>query len=206
MEEEAKNEDRLQESDDEGPDETAVFAGHQDAQKEAQEAAKMSTVKEAVKEKQEVQEESSESGSDEDDFLARFAARKNGVGQGYPTPTRSDPVPAEEEEDSSEEASNDIRGRRAQKREQQMAAALQKRQERENVQELVNGVKKAQRASKQEAKDADLNGPIPEGNTCGVCKEDFPSRSTLFKHIKATGHAMLKPAPEEAVKGRKKKR
>lgn len=38
-----------------GPDETAVFAGHQDAQKEAQEAAKMSTVKEAVKEKQEVQ-------------------------------------------------------------------------------------------------------------------------------------------------------
>jgi len=51
-----------------------------------------------------------------------------------------------------------------------------------------------------------LNGPIPEGNTCGVCKEDFPSRSALFKHIKATGHAMLKPAPEEAVKGRKKKR
>lgn len=38
-----------------GPDETAVFAGHQDAQKEAQEAPKMSTVKEAVKEKQEVQ-------------------------------------------------------------------------------------------------------------------------------------------------------
>ena len=56
----------------------------------------------------------------------------------------------------------------------------------------VNGVKKAQRASKQEAKDADLNGPIPEaqmlwersmpyagrlshwfvqGNSCGVCKE-----------------------------------
>ena len=85
MEEEAKNEDRLQESDDEGntldffesivricltlkaiPSSKFVdlhltgpdeteLAGHQDTQKEAQEAAKMSTVKEAVKEKQEAQ-------------------------------------------------------------------------------------------------------------------------------------------------------
>ncbi|CAJ1392669.1 unnamed protein product [Effrenium voratum] len=46
---------------------------------------------------------------------------------------------------------------------------------------------------------------LRRGNVCGVCKEDFPSRSALFKHIKATGHAMLKPA-EEAPKGRKKKR
>ncbi|CAE7719439.1 DNAJC21, partial [Symbiodinium sp. KB8] len=42
------------------------------------------------------------------------------------------------------------------------------------------------------------DGPIPE---------DFSSRSAMFKHIKATGHAMLKAAvAEEPTKGKKKKR
>ena len=123
----------------------------------------------------------------------------------------------------------------------------------------------------QEAKDADLNGPIPEAQmlwerffflsdclshwfvcraipaefakrtetlvqclqsgfwrnchsfTCRTSQVDRPSSSisrrvqTNLNHLldsflnlpispKATGHAMLKPAPEEAVKGRKKKR
>ncbi|CAJ1461291.1 unnamed protein product [Effrenium voratum] len=143
----------------------------------------------------------SDSQSDEDAFLARFAKPKNGSSRGYPA--QSSPV-HEDAASSSESPDEDaeIRGRRAQKKEQQMAAALQRRQEKEKVQELVNGVKKAQRASKDREEEP---GPIPEGNVCGVCKEDFPSRSALFKHIKATGHAMLKPA-EEAPKGRKKKR
>lgn len=210
MEAEAKKE-KVEESDEEDEEEGPVKPEtlHPKHEKSAAKAPEPEIEEIEVQKDGQVQddESKSESQSDEEDFLARFAARKSNAGQGYPA--RADPPPVEEDSDGEEEATDDIRGRRAQKREQQMAAALQRRQERENVQELVNGVKKAQRASKQEAasaaKEADLTGPIPEGNTCGVCKEDFTSRSALFKHIKATGHAMLKPAPEEA-KGRRKKR
>eukprot|EP00913_Durusdinium_trenchii_P024121 g22654.t1 len=145
MEEEAKNEDRSEESED--------SLGHAEQFKP-------------------------------DDFLLRFAAQKSkSAGRGYPAASPpateedrgGDGTDGEDGEDADareEEPVNDVRSRRAQKRQQQTAAASQRRQERENVQDLVNGVKKAQRASKQEAKATDLTGPIPEGNSCGVCKED----------------------------------
>lgn len=48
-----------------------------------------------------------------------------------------------------------------------------------------------------------------EGTRCAVCGEDFSSRSKLFQHIKATGHAVLKPVAggplEAAGSGKKKK-
>ncbi|CAK8997850.1 unnamed protein product [Durusdinium trenchii] len=210
MEEEAKNEDRSEESED--------SLGHAEQFKpveKASEGRKEPTPEAKTEEGNSSNESNSE--SDEDDFLLRFAAQKSkSAGRGYPAASPpateedrgGDGTDGEDGEDADareEEPVNDVRSRRAQKRQQQTAAASQRRQERENVQDLVNGVKKAQRASKQEAKATDLTGPIPEGNSCGVCKEDFPSRSALFKHIKASGHALLKPA-EPVAKGRKSKR
>ncbi|CAE7340046.1 DNAJC21 [Symbiodinium microadriaticum] len=76
----------------------------------------------------------SESRSDsEDDFLARFAAKKQGGRGGYPQAATT----TDQESDSEDEEQEDIRGRRAQKKEQQMAAALQRQQEKDSEQVCV---------------------------------------------------------------------
>mmetsp|Transcript_11327 Transcript_11327/g.28490 ORF Transcript_11327/g.28490 Transcript_11327/m.28490 type:complete len:621 (-) Transcript_11327:255-2117(-) len=126
-------------------------------------------------------------------------------------------------------------GKRAQKKAQQRALLLEKKAQKEGVEELVNGVRKAQKAAKQDADGANATatgeeaeseakpgrspkeaattggGPMavapPDGSRCAVCGEEFPSRSKLFQHIKATGHAALKPMdPPGGAKGKKKKR
>jgi len=130
------------------------------------------------------------------------------------------------------EAAADVEGsgsKKAQKRAKQKALLLAKSKERENVQELVKNCKKAQREEKKDGVD-EAGQPSVEGDglaaasaageteqrpaagaethRCAVCGELFPSRSKLFQHIKATGHAALKEvsAAELPGKGRKKKR
>lgn len=194
------------------------------------------------REEAEQSDASSESDS-EDGFVARFSARAQqskgrsvsyASREGYPSTSSRSPPAAntadDEESDNSGSEEDGMsgnveqqespavdggRGKRAQKREQQMAALLQRKQEKEHVENLVDGVRKKDRSNREAscaecsvAGDKDgIPQAVPDDNTCGVCKEEFPSRSSLFKHIKASGHAMLKPAPaEEAPKNRKKKR
>merc|ERR1712228_498214 len=120
--------------------------------------------------------------------------------------------------------------KKAQKKARQKALLLEKSREKEHTQDLVQGVKKAQREAKkatqpednvEDAKNAAVAEPVlleqgadnSADNRCAVCSETFPSRSKMFQHIKATGHAALKQAPptEEAInadtrkKGKKKK-
>ncbi|KAL4236348.1 DnaJ subfamily C member 21 [Mactra antiquata] len=51
------------------------------------------------------------------------------------------------------------------------------------------------------------NNSTQKSGRCGVCGEEFSSRSKLFNHIKASGHAMLKqgPAMEETSQKTNKK-
>ncbi|XP_045158963.1 dnaJ homolog subfamily C member 21-like [Mercenaria mercenaria] len=53
-------------------------------------------------------------------------------------------------------------------------------------------------AEKQTKKNKKENKPDPsqKPGSCGICHEEFQSRSKLFQHIKETGHAMLKNAPD----------
>lgn len=97
---------------------------------------------------------------------------------------------------------------------------LEKSRQKELTQELVQGVKKAQRDAKKDPTDASVCQPAQatepvvleqraENSTdsrCAVCGEGFPSRTKMFQHIKATGHAALKEAPpaDRDVDGRKK--
>lgn len=136
-------------------------------------------------------------------------------------------------------------GKKAQKRAKQRAILLGKKEERESVQDLVSGCRKAQRAARRgtpeaagasaeeagegqqvgeneeqaaaEPATAPLAGgnaapasaPLGESSRCAVCGESFASRTKLFNHIKASGHAALKPVPTSegtGAKGRKKKR
>merc|ERR1712187_880230 len=103
----------------------------------------------------------------------------------------------------------------------------EKKAEKASIQELVNNCKKGQKASQQGEDGGDNAGegqgtpevcqrvatdaenPGAGAQHCAVCGEVFPSRSKLFKHIEATGHAVLKTSavPEvTAGKGKKKKR
>ncbi|KAJ7274564.1 DnaJ domain-containing protein [Mycena haematopus] len=41
---------------------------------------------------------------------------------------------------------------------------------------------------------------------CNVCAQSFSSKTALFAHVKATGHARAEPAEEPAKKGKKNKR
>eukprot|EP00421_Protoceratium_reticulatum_P020032 CAMPEP_0168379276 /NCGR_PEP_ID=MMETSP0228-20121227/11761_1 /TAXON_ID=133427 /ORGANISM="Protoceratium reticulatum, Strain CCCM 535 (=CCMP 1889)" /LENGTH=597 /DNA_ID=CAMNT_0008392305 /DNA_START=54 /DNA_END=1847 /DNA_ORIENTATION=+ len=139
----------------------------------------------------------------------------------------------EDQEEESSSANEDAKGspgaadsggKKAQKRAKQRALLLEKKAERESVQELVNGCKKAQRAAQQGEGEA-VDVPAPSGSApapstsaastsgtlerCGVCGEAFPSRTKLFQHLKVSGHAAPKPAPEAEPgggKGRRKKR
>lgn len=43
-------------------------------------------------------------------------------------------------------------------------------------------------------------------NVCLICMEEFPSKNKLFSHIKMTGHAALKTAPQTLSKKNKNKR
>merc|ERR1712151_246438 len=107
-------------------------------------------------------------------------------------------------------------GKKEQKRAKQKALLLEKKAQKESVQEMVDKVKKAEKASKaSEDMDEDTGGvspkicppaassskqvtaeaPGPDAQHCAVCGEIFPSRSKLFKHIEATGHAALKSGP-----------
>merc|ERR1712014_188152 len=98
-----------------------------------------------------------------------------------------------------------------QKKARQKALLLEKSREKEHTQELIQGVKKAQREAKKDAGDvpSEVCQPVSlepgadnsSDNRCAVCKETFPSRSKMFQHIKTTGHAASKQAPaaEESV-------
>lgn len=50
------------------------------------------------------------------------------------------------------------------------------------------------------------NGTEEKPSTCSVCKQEFPSRSKMFSHIKVTGHAALKNDPSVAATGKKGKK
>ena len=41
---------------------------------------------------------------------------------------------------------------------------------------------------------------VKESQKCMVCKEAFPSRTKLFEHIKATGHAVPLSVKQEAAR------
>merc|ERR1712060_92369 len=118
-------------------------------------------------------------------------------------------------------------GKKEQKRAKQKALLLEKKAQKDSVQDLVNKVKKAEKASKDgqdvsedtsstpaascppcSSKQVTAEAPGADAQHCAVCGEVFPSRSKLFKHIEATGHAALKsaPGPEPVSKGKKKKR
>lgn len=58
--------------------------------------------------------------------------------------------------------------------------------------------KKARRAAKQETQAQEAS------QKCGVCYEEFDSRTKLFKHIRDEGHAELKPVGQAAKSGKKK--
>jgi len=45
---------------------------------------------------------------------------------------------------------------------------------------------------------------LPQVNRCAVCEKDYPSRTKLFSHIKAEGHAILKTIGGREAKGRNK--
>ena len=68
---------------------------------------------------------------------------------------------------------------------------------------------KLKRKNKAENKKKEEDKPPPTGPTepvaseCKVCGLDFESRSKLFKHIEATGHAILKDGNPNQ-KGKKK--
>lgn len=131
----------------------------------------------------------------------------------------------------------EVSSKKAQKKEKQKAALLEKKAEKESVQELVKNVKKAQQAEKngeEVPEDAAAAAPAaapalkpapkpaaqtkgkkqnyepdPDGHVCGVCGEDFPSKSKLFQHVRDKGHAVFKegpPEPEAVGKKGKKKR
>lgn len=58
--------------------------------------------------------------------------------------------------------------------------------------------KKARRAAKQETEAQEAS------QKCGMCYEEFDSRTRLFKHIRDEGHAELKPAHQAGKTGKKK--
>lgn len=60
--------------------------------------------------------------------------------------------------------------------------------------------KKARRAAKQATQEQDTS------LKCGVCNQDFDSRTKLFKHIRDEGHAELKPVGQAGKPGKKSKR
>lgn len=53
-----------------------------------------------------------------------------------------------------------------------------------------------EKQNKKKKKESNKTDPSQKPGTCGICGEEFPSRSKLFDHIKSTGHAMLKQAPQ----------
>mmetsp|Transcript_97368 Transcript_97368/g.270840 ORF Transcript_97368/g.270840 Transcript_97368/m.270840 type:complete len:602 (+) Transcript_97368:84-1889(+) len=111
-------------------------------------------------------------------------------------------------------------GKRAQKREKQRALLLERKAEKDSAKDRRKGSEaqsplpdEADEAAEGAAEGAEPAQPQPTGPAvdagCAVCGERFPSRSKLFQHIKASGHAALKPAPAAqtaSTKGRKKKR
>jgi len=115
-------------------------------------------------------------------------------------------------------------GKKAQKKAKLKAIMLEKKMEKEAVQELVNSCRKAAsvpaeaaaEASGEAVPEADAEGdaerrggrggkagPAVASDTCSVCGEVFLSRTKLFQHIRATGHAALKEPVEPT---RRKKR
>uniref|UniRef100_A0A7E4VQ97 J domain-containing protein n=1 Tax=Panagrellus redivivus TaxID=6233 RepID=A0A7E4VQ97_PANRE len=74
--------------------------------------------------------------------------------------------------------------------------------------DFVSRAKEKKRRNKPEPKATPTQAPSgPKSSECQVCGLDFDSRSKLFKHIEATGHAILKsaaPPPPAAKTGKKK--
>ena len=71
------------------------------------------------------------------------------------------------------------------------------------------GQRKAARRAQKKLQEA-LSGSAEVETTCAICQERFASRTKLFAHIKATGHARLRvaePTPGGGKqKGRRKKK
>lgn len=181
---------------------------------------------------------SEDSDDSDDDFLLRFAATKQQGARGAAATVRQ--AKPEQGEDETEEETDGTRvqapvsagggSKKQMKRETQKEVLLEKRAEKEHVQNLVRATKKAAKAEKNgtevgldEAEAAQVganatNGKAAKGKKggasepsealCSVCGEEFPSRTQLFKHIKESGHAVLKEMPREAAPkaGKKKKR
>lgn len=57
--------------------------------------------------------------------------------------------------------------------------------------EVVKGARRRRRQAVKAAKDGRANGDEDDGLGCRVCGRRFPSRSKLFAHVKAEGHALL---------------
>ncbi|CAL4157172.1 unnamed protein product, partial [Meganyctiphanes norvegica] len=64
--------------------------------------------------------------------------------------------------------------------------------------------KDARKKTKEASNSQVENPPEEKTSTCSVCKQEFPSRTRMFSHIKATGHAALKSDYSMAAAGGKK--
>mmetsp|Transcript_116594 Transcript_116594/g.341241 ORF Transcript_116594/g.341241 Transcript_116594/m.341241 type:complete len:590 (+) Transcript_116594:103-1872(+) len=217
---------------------TAAVEGSED-RADRQEAAGGEKTRHPGGEDEVESEDDDEDEDEEDAFIARFAAaRKPAAASAPPKGGRGarheeargkadeaeggeDEDGGTAEEDASSNASAGVTemggGKKAQKRSKQRAILLEKKAEKASVQELVDGCRKAAKGNKTEEETADgassskqtPNGQAADMHRCEVCGENFTSRTKLFQHIKATGHAALKPGPAAegaTAKGRRKKR
>mmetsp|Transcript_492 Transcript_492/g.1242 ORF Transcript_492/g.1242 Transcript_492/m.1242 type:complete len:559 (+) Transcript_492:108-1784(+) len=149
--------------------------------------------------------------SDEDAFLARFAGRRPAADE----PSSSEDEGEDEDEDAARPAETVGAGKRAQKKAQQASLLLEKAKkvaeqaaakEAEEKAAQPNGAD-AETGDAPAAADGQAEGESGTSEKCQVCGQDFPSRSKLFQHIKATGHATLKNMPvAEATSGKKGKK
>lgn len=182
---------------------------------------------------------------DEDDaFVARFAAMKRpqqatGDGAGHKDGGIEEEGAASED-DATEKEQQAKGSKKAQRRAQQKAVLLEKKAEKENVKELVDSCRKAQKgaaggqggaaavandervclpcadpegaappttqSSGSGKQSANATNGVGQEARCSVCQADFPSRSKLFQHITATGHAALKEVEAGGSRRGKKKR
>jgi len=185
---------------------------------------------------------------DDDEFVARFAAMKRPQQATGGSMGHKDGGSEEEGAASEDDATADVQhpkgSKKTQRRAQQKALLLEKKAEKENVKELVDSCRKAQRAASgaqggtvavteddrgaavDPGEDAEATAAAPRPTKgsgsgkqsatatngvaqearCSVCGSEFPSRSKLFQHITATGHAALKTAEEAGGSRRGKKK
>lgn len=74
------------------------------------------------------------------------------------------------------------------------------------IEEDTRPSKKVGKAKAKKAKKAAKQATQETSPKCGVCNQEFDSRTRLFKHIRDEGHAELKPGGQASQLGKKSKR